>query len=86
LLVEPDSPDQLAEAMIAIYDQPDFRRRVGECGRRRVESEFDIRIVAQRYEEIYLSLLRKKRPSALNGSADGACSRASQPAFESRSR
>ncbi len=52
LLVKPDSPDALAEALIRLFEDPALARRLGEDGRRRVEeelnwSEFTRRVLAE---------------------------------------
>lgn len=60
ILVEPESPDELAHAMLTLFQQPDLRRRIREGGRRRVDAEFDLRIAAERYEVIYRRLASGK--------------------------
>jgi glycosyltransferase involved in cell wall biosynthesis len=50
---------RLAEALLALRNDPERARRMGQAGRLRVEREFSIRRSAERYERIYESLLAK---------------------------
>ncbi|MBI4553986.1 MAG: glycosyltransferase family 4 protein [Candidatus Latescibacteria bacterium] len=52
LLVDPESPDAVAAALLRVFRDPDFARRLGEAGRRRAEAEYDWRRLAKRVEEI----------------------------------
>lgn len=52
LLVDPESPDAVAAALLRVLRDPDLARRLGEAGRRRVEAEYDWRRLAKRVEEI----------------------------------
>lgn len=61
LLVPPQTPTAMAAAMRELLSQPGIARRMGNAGRRRAEDEFDLRRVVARYEELYLSLLHRKR-------------------------
>jgi len=60
LLVPAGSPPALAEALRALWADPDRARRLGAAGRRRVEQEFDMRQVVARYENLYQELLQRK--------------------------
>ncbi|MGP0064403.1 MAG: glycosyltransferase [Isosphaeraceae bacterium] len=53
LLVPPADPAALAEAMVAIWDDPDRRDRMGRDGRRRAEERFDVRRMVAQYEALY---------------------------------
>ncbi len=55
LLVPPQSPTELAAAMLKLYRQPELARQMGANGRKRVESQFDSRTMVARYEALYLS-------------------------------
>jgi glycosyltransferase involved in cell wall biosynthesis len=61
LLVPAQSPAALAEAMLGLVRDPERARRMGAAGRRRAEEKFDLRRVVREYEELYLSLLRKRK-------------------------
>jgi glycosyltransferase involved in cell wall biosynthesis len=55
-LVRCGSPEQLANAMREMLDEPDIWPVMGELGRRRVEDNFEIRNVVQQYEDLYQEL------------------------------
>ncbi len=55
LLVPPGAPDQLAEAIRAMYDAPARAHAMGGRGRERLEARFDMRATASRYESLYLA-------------------------------
>ncbi len=58
-----DSGDEaaLSEAMSRLLADPDEARRLGDAGREYVRSRFDLRVMAETYEQHYLDLLRKAR-------------------------
>jgi sugar transferase (PEP-CTERM/EpsH1 system associated) len=53
LLVPPADPAALAEAMAALWDDPDRRDRMGRAGRRRAADRFDVRRMVAQYESLY---------------------------------
>lgn len=55
MLVSPQSPAELAAAMLQVYRRPELARRMGAAGRKRVEARFDSRMMVARYESLYLS-------------------------------
>jgi glycosyltransferase involved in cell wall biosynthesis len=55
LLVPPQSPAELATAMLKLYRQPELAIQMGVQGRKRVETQFDSRTMVSRYESLYLS-------------------------------
>ncbi len=66
LLVPPDDPARLAATIVgALRDEP-LRRRLGEAGRRRVESCFTVEQMARRDAAIYEEVVDrwKHRPKA----------------------
>ncbi|MGC8827667.1 MAG: glycosyltransferase, partial [Anaerolineae bacterium] len=60
LLVPPADADALAEALRRLAGDADLQRKMGEAGRRRVQQEFDERLVFQRLEEGYRDILQAK--------------------------
>ena len=56
LLVKPESPEALAEAIVSILEDPGRRKSMAEGARRRAETEFTLRRMISRYEELYESL------------------------------
>lgn len=57
ILVQRNSADQLADAVIYLKKNPDLRRRLAECARRRAE-ELSWHRVAPCYEKLYADLLK----------------------------
>ena len=58
ILITPEEPKLLADAMQALAADRPRRVLFGHAGRRHVERNFDIKRIAERYEEIYESFLR----------------------------
>jgi len=58
LVAKSFDPEALAEAMVALAEDPGKRAEMGACGRRRVEEEFSLQTQARRTVEVYESLLR----------------------------
>jgi len=66
-----DSGDEaaLSEAMSRLLVDPDEARRLGDAGREYVRSQFDLRVMAETYEQHYIDLLCKARsPREVPGS------------------
>jgi L-malate glycosyltransferase len=59
ILVPPKTPGELASAVRLLAD-PGFRDHIIGCARKRVESNFDIRIVVPRIEQFYRVILKGK--------------------------
>jgi glycosyltransferase involved in cell wall biosynthesis len=57
ILVAPEDAPALAAAMRTLLSDPDLRRRMGQAGRRRARSLFDLRRSAREHEQLYLRLL-----------------------------
>ncbi|MDX1644922.1 MAG: glycosyltransferase family 4 protein [Thermoanaerobaculia bacterium] len=53
LLVEPGSPEALAEGIVRLAEDDELRGRLGESGRRAVRERFDSHTMAERTAEIY---------------------------------
>jgi glycosyltransferase involved in cell wall biosynthesis len=53
LLVSPADPHTLAGALLQVHRHPDEGRRMGQAGRLRVESQFDVRQTVAAYEALY---------------------------------
>lgn len=61
LLVEPDNPAQLADALARLLASRELRILLGSRGRHRVESYFTLSQKLDRTEELYAKLLRQKK-------------------------
>jgi glycosyltransferase involved in cell wall biosynthesis len=57
ILVPPRAPAELSDAILSVVRDPRRALWLGDNGRRRVETEFDMRRVASRYEDLYRALL-----------------------------
>lgn len=60
LLVPPQSPQAMADAMLSLIRNPDRAAQMGLAGRERVEEHFDLRKVVARYENLYVDLLKSR--------------------------
>jgi len=58
-LVPPKNAHSLADRIVQLLRDPDLRLRMGEEGRRRVERDFQLRDVANRYLDLYRSMLHR---------------------------
>jgi glycosyltransferase involved in cell wall biosynthesis len=59
-LVPPESPNELAEAMILLLNDVGLRQSLGAAGRRRAEAEFSVERMAQRVEGLYLEAMHAR--------------------------
>jgi glycosyltransferase involved in cell wall biosynthesis len=53
MLVDPDRPDEIARAILALLRDPDLAGRLGEKGRRHVEESFSLPVLLTQNEEFY---------------------------------
>jgi glycosyltransferase involved in cell wall biosynthesis len=56
LLVEPGSPEQLAEALRRVYEDPDLADRLARAGRQAVIDGYTISAAADRLERIFANV------------------------------
>ncbi|MCC6176459.1 MAG: glycosyltransferase family 4 protein [Chloroflexi bacterium] len=61
ILVSPKDPAGIASALVHLASHPDEARRLGERARDRVRSEFDWRMLAQRYVDLYADVAARAR-------------------------
>ena len=62
LLVPSRDPALLAEAILAVWRNPEMGAEMGLAGRRRVEAHFDVRQMVAKYEQLYRKSDVKDRP------------------------
>jgi glycosyltransferase involved in cell wall biosynthesis len=62
LLLPPDDPKAWSDALIAVIEDPALARRLGMAARARVEAEFALPVVVDRYVELYRRLLAHTWP------------------------
>lgn len=60
ILVSPKDPERLAEALIRLIRDEPARRRMGEAGRARVQSEFSAEAMARATEALYRRVMESK--------------------------
>lgn len=59
-LVPPESPDEMANAILKLLRNDELRISMGQKGRERVKKEFDINGIAKEYEKLYFELAVEK--------------------------
>jgi hypothetical protein len=66
IVVNPEDPEALANAIRRLASDPEQRALMGKCGRMYVEQHFDRRVLAQRYRKLLTNLVddRADRPFA----------------------
>ena len=61
LLVAPQSPNELAQAMLRVYRQPHRARLMGLAAHHRVAEMFDVRRMVAEYEGVYMECIEQRR-------------------------
>ena len=67
LLVEPDQPTKLAEAILELLPQREIRKRMGQAGKQLITERYNARRMARETMDLYERLLQEKglqRPAA----------------------
>jgi colanic acid biosynthesis glycosyl transferase WcaI len=54
----PEDPQELADAILALFNNPDLAAEMGECGRAYVEQHYTCVSVAQKYNALFTSLVQ----------------------------
>ena len=73
LLVEPGDPAALANAICHLLAQPELARRLGFAARESINERFSIDRMVSATEELYLSLLEKRRCVTAPAAEEFAC-------------
>jgi glycosyltransferase involved in cell wall biosynthesis len=66
LLVEPNNPDALADAIQTILNDADLAYEMGRIGRKRVEACYGWDSIGERLESIYFQVLEKQRTRSIH--------------------
>jgi rhamnosyl/mannosyltransferase len=53
ITVQPRSSEAMAAALNRLFDDPELRRRMGQAGRHRVQTEFNLELMVRRTMDIY---------------------------------
>ena len=61
LIVPPEDPAALANAILYLLQNPEQARRMGEAGRKRVEEHFTVDAMVRKHIELYERLIAEKR-------------------------
>ncbi|MDM8208103.1 glycosyltransferase [Bacteroides gallinaceum] len=56
ILVPPNNPRMLANAMLELADNQEMRKKMGRAGRERIKMDFSVDLYAQKFEKLFLSL------------------------------
>ncbi len=59
VLIPPQSPEAISQAVNAMLSDPSARARLGDAARERVNRDYSIRATVSKYQELYLSRLAK---------------------------
>lgn len=62
-----DTPQEFAEAVLKLLDQPDLARRLGEQGRRLVETEYRWEAIGRRLDDFIHELVEEYTQNAIGG-------------------
>jgi glycosyltransferase involved in cell wall biosynthesis len=60
LLVPAESPENVARALAGLLSDPARRRRLGQGGRLRANTEFSLNGMIRRYEGVYMDVVRRR--------------------------
>jgi glycosyltransferase involved in cell wall biosynthesis len=69
LLVPPQDPEAMAQAVLSLLNNPELSRQMGEKGRARILSEFSLEQMVTHYQDLWLNLLEKKSPGGETSNA-----------------
>jgi glycosyltransferase involved in cell wall biosynthesis len=66
-LVQPGDPGEMADALEALFDDEARRQRIGAAGRRRIETSYTWRRVAESMVEVYRDAIERKSTASGSG-------------------
>jgi len=60
ILIPPNDPVQLANAILQLYQNPSLRMAMGEKGKKRVQDNFSLEQMVKKMEDFYIQILEGK--------------------------
>jgi glycosyltransferase involved in cell wall biosynthesis len=75
ILVKPEDPEELAQALMKLYHDSELRDRLGSCGRDSVSTEYTWQVIAQRYLDVFRNRPRSNKPERIGLRTRGITSR-----------
>jgi len=61
ILVPPESPEWLADAIVRLLKDVDLRKKIGGHARETVEQKFSTTVIAKRMADLYTDILARSR-------------------------
>jgi glycosyltransferase involved in cell wall biosynthesis len=74
LLVPPREAQALSKAMRYMLERPEARKSMGEASARRAVERFDLRVMTEAYEDLYMKLIANNRSQRKNAQPSGRTS------------
>ena len=71
ILIDPGSPEQLADALARLAGDPELRARMGDSGRSRMIGRYAVSRLVDDVDALYRELLARKLPPAKRPAGDG---------------
>ena len=59
ILVQPQNSEALAQAVIKVLNNPEYRQQLGHAGQQRIAERFDINVTVRQWEQLYLTITAK---------------------------
>jgi len=72
VLVRPGARDEMASALAAVIEDDVLRHQMGTAGRARVEAEFSLSTMVERYESMYVELAARNAASIYRRQSDAS--------------
>jgi glycosyltransferase involved in cell wall biosynthesis len=62
ILVEPDSPEAIADALVRLNEHPALRQRIGMAARQEARQRFEVNAVAAKTRTVYERVFQDSSP------------------------
>jgi glycosyltransferase involved in cell wall biosynthesis len=53
ILVPPENPEAIADAIVLLFSNPDLRKKMGKEARKKIQKDFNVRVEAKKLEAIF---------------------------------